>query len=279
MPRITFRIVNVFAETPFSGNQLAVVTDARGLSDLDMQRIARQLNLSECTFVLPSQNAAAYIRIFTPHGEMPFAGHPTLGSAHVVSEMLGTGDRFALEMPAGIIPVHLENGRWTLAANAPTVRPLLASHAELAAMLSLPVGAIGPSPMWVNCGIEHAMVELSSAAFVDACRPNAPRMHDLCMNATGQIKTYVFARTADGFVARFFSMSDQSNIIEDPGTGSACANLGGWWMTTEGAAVLDARVCQGTCVGRENVVWLSVRDGQISVGGRVVQIGSGELIW
>lgn len=105
MPTVAYRLVNVFAETAFGGNPLAVIEDAGSLTDPDMQHIARQFNLSETSFILPSDKAAARIRIFTPSYEMPFAGHPTLGSAHVVSNLLGAGDEFSLEMAAGVIPV------------------------------------------------------------------------------------------------------------------------------------------------------------------------------
>src|SRR5471030_2636835 len=146
MPEIKYRLVNVFAETPFGGNPLAVIEDGSLLSDVEMQLIARQFNLSETTFLLPSSHSAARIRIFTPTYEMAFAGHPTLGSAHVVSQLLGAGDSFELEMQAGIIPVHARDGRWTLSANAPTYRPIEASRVELAAMLNLPEEAIsGPA--------------------------------------------------------------------------------------------------------------------------------------
>src|SRR6185436_3304699 len=101
-----FRIVNVFAESALAGNPLAVVEDAAGLDEATMQALALQFNLSETTFVLPSSAATARVRIFTPTFEMPFAGHPTLGTAHVVRELLGAGDRITLEMKAGIIPVE-----------------------------------------------------------------------------------------------------------------------------------------------------------------------------
>src|SRR5882672_845175 len=113
-----FRIVNVFAETPLGGNPLAVFENARGLDDATMQALARQFNLSETTFVLPSTSATARVRIFTPTFEMPFAGHPTLGTAHVVRSLTGTGNAVTLEMKAGIIPVDAQEDIWTLRANA-----------------------------------------------------------------------------------------------------------------------------------------------------------------
>src|SRR6185436_471592 len=129
-----FRIVNVFAESTLAGNPLAVLDDARGLDDATMQALALQFNLSETTFVLPSTRATARVRIFTPAFEMPFAGHPTLGTAHVVREVLQSGDNVTLEMRAGVIPVRANGDRWTLTANVPRHRPPAASREELARM-------------------------------------------------------------------------------------------------------------------------------------------------
>ena len=112
-----FRLLNVFAETTLGGNPLCVFEDGNGLSDADMQALALQFNLSETTFILPSATATARVRIFTPSFEMPFAGHPTLGTAHVVRELSMAGDAITLEMRAGIIPVKATGDRWQLAAN------------------------------------------------------------------------------------------------------------------------------------------------------------------
>jgi PhzF family phenazine biosynthesis protein len=136
MTAYAFRIVNVFAEERLGGNPLAVFEDGRGLDDATMQALALQFNLSETTFILPSTAATARVRIFTPSFEMPFAGHPTLGTAHVVRSIKG-GDQVTLEMRAGVIPVSAEADRWTLQANAPKTRAVAASRDEIAAMLGL----------------------------------------------------------------------------------------------------------------------------------------------
>jgi trans-2,3-dihydro-3-hydroxyanthranilate isomerase len=279
MPTIRYRLLNVFAETTFGGNPLAVIEDGSGLSDADMQLIARQFNLSETTFLLPSKTAVARVRIFTPTFEMPFAGHPTLGSAQVVSQLPGVGDRFELEMQAGLIPVWKEGGRWILSANKPTYRPMQATPAELAAMLSLPEAAIGGPAMWVNCGTEQPMIPLTGVEYVRACRPDPALMARFSVSIAGQAKTYVFARTPQGFESRYFWMTNQTSVSEDPGTGSACANLGGWWLATEGVKPLDAEISQGRAMDRPNLLILKVKDGHIHVGGRVVELGAGELHW
>ncbi len=114
MGQYDFRIVNVFAESPLGGNPLCVFEDARDLDDATMQALALQFNLSETTFVLPAANATARVRIFTPTFEMPFAGHPTLGTAHVVRDLMSAGDTLTLEMKAGVIPVTARGDVWTL---------------------------------------------------------------------------------------------------------------------------------------------------------------------
>ncbi|HEY4122521.1 MAG TPA: PhzF family phenazine biosynthesis isomerase, partial [Byssovorax sp.] len=129
-----FRILNVFtrAGDRLSGNPLAVFEDARAMSEADMRAVARQMNLSETTFVLPAEapGATARLRIFTPTIEMPFAGHPTLGTAHVIA---GARAEVTLELAAGLVPVTRTGDAWTLrAAKPPTSRVAEASPAELA---------------------------------------------------------------------------------------------------------------------------------------------------
>ena len=277
MPDLKFRLLNVFAETTFGGNPLAVIEDASALDDQQMQLIARQFNLSETVFILPSQQAAARTRIFTPTYEMPFAGHPTIGSSHVVSTLRDAGDDFVLEMAAGLIPVRRRDGRWTLSANVPRTRPMAASKEELAAMLGLPVEAIGGPALWVDCGTEQPMIPLTAVDYVHACRPNPELMARHSVNSSGHAKTYIFARTEDGFEVRYFWMTGPASFAEDPGTGSACANLGGWWLTTQGDKPLSALVRQATAINRPNLLTLNVDQGQIRVGGRVIEIGSGVL--
>src|SRR5512136_274955 len=112
MTDYAYRLVNVFAEAPLAGNPLCVFEDARGLDAATMQALALQFNLSETTFVLPSSRATARVRIFTPTFEMPFAGHPTLGTAHVVRALGLGGDALTLEMNVGIVPVTADGDRW-----------------------------------------------------------------------------------------------------------------------------------------------------------------------
>ena len=180
MPRHAFRIVNVFAESPLAGNPLAVVEDGRGLDDATMQAIALQFNLSETTFVLPSSSATRRVRIWTPTFEMPFAGHPTLGTAHVVRELAGAGDSLTLEMKAGVIPVAARGDVWTFDAPAPKHREPRATREELAAMLGLDARDLGVRPLWVDTGSEQLIVPLASS---DAVRRAAPTAEALARHA------------------------------------------------------------------------------------------------
>src|SRR6186713_32550 len=124
MRELAFRIVNVFTQnrSPLTGNPLCVFESGTSLDTATMQALARQLNLSETTFVLPSSRATAQVRIFTPSYEMPFAGHPTLGTAHVCRALGLGGDQLGLEMRAGIIPVTSNGDHWTLRAAPSTSR-------------------------------------------------------------------------------------------------------------------------------------------------------------
>src|SRR5204862_33390 len=164
MSAYAYRIVNVFTQgrAPLSGNPLCVFERAQTLDAARMQALARQFNLSETTFILPSEKATARVRIFTPSYEMPFAGHPTLGTAHVVRDLQRCGDELKLEMKAGVIPVSAKADRWTLEANTPRGRAVAHSRAELAEMLGLSEDDMGEWPLWINAGKEQLMIPLKS---------------------------------------------------------------------------------------------------------------------
>lgn len=284
MPTLRYRLVNVFAEPdtagyPFCGNPLAVIEDGAGLLDADMQRIAQQFNLSETTFLFPSEVATAKVRIFTPGYELPFAGHPTLGSAFVVNALRKTERHFSLEFKAGMVPVSCDGERWTLTVSNPTLTPAEATRAQLAHMLGLPEEAVTGDAVWGSFAEKQLLVPLASPAHVAAAAPDLALMRRYAANDRRSVNAYVFARTETGFVSRFFWVQN-GGVCEDPGTGSACANLGGWWLANQGGQPLQAQVAQGDAMGRPNRLLLDVNaQGEIRVGGRVVEIGRGELAW
>jgi PhzF family phenazine biosynthesis protein len=288
MTDYAFRLVNVFAESTLAGNPLCVFEDARGLDDATMQALALQFNLSETTFVLPSSVASARVRIFTPAFEMPFAGHPTLGTAHVVRALRGSGDAVTLEMHAGIIPVRAQGDAWTLSANAPRHRPVAASRMELAAMLGLAEADVAPDParppLWVDTGSEQLIIPLATVDAVRRASPLPALMHAHASNDR-RAMAYVFADDdaapagpgARAVVARFF-FPKLGAVLEDPGTGSACANLGGWLLATGAPLPQRVEVSQGDAVGRPCRLSLRVTTGgAIEVSGRVVELGRGSV--
>jgi PhzF family phenazine biosynthesis protein len=279
MPTYAFRIVNVFTRGgSLTGNPLCVFEDGRGLDDAALQALARQFNLSETTFILPSERATARVRIFTPSYEMPFAGHPTLGTAHVVRSLRGAGDALTLEMKAGVIPVAAVGERWTLSANPPLWREVGETRAELAAILGLEERDIAERPLWVNAGKEQLLVPVASTEAVRRSRPRADAFSRL-KSEDGQSMAYVFHDEGDAraaVVSRFFFPSGPA-VLEDPATGSACANLGGWFAALRPGEDLARTVSQGDEVGRPSTLFLSVRSGAVSVGGDVVELARGTL--
>ena len=275
----SYRILNVFARSGrLTGNPLCVFEDGEGLDDTTLQALARQFNLSETTFILPSAKATARVRIFTPSYEMPFAGHPTLGTAHVVRALKGGGDTVALEMKAGIIPVNAKGDRWTLQAVTPRARAFEMHRRELEEILGLDAGDVAEYPLWVNAGKEQLVVPLASREAVRRARPKADAFARL-KSADGQSMAYVFhdAGDAAGTVESRFFFPDGAAILEDPATGSACANLGGWFTVIRPRTDIARVVSQGEAVKRPSTLYLDVTHGAIHVGGEVIELGRGAV--
>jgi trans-2,3-dihydro-3-hydroxyanthranilate isomerase len=275
-----YRIVNVFAESPLAGNPLCVFEDGRGLDGATMQALALQFNLSETTYILPPEdaNAVRRVRIFTPSFEMPFAGHPTLGSAHIVRELAGCGDRLQLQMQAGLIPVQASGDVWTLKANAPKWRDPGLSRAQCAQMLGITEEDVADGALWVDTGSEQLIVPLASAAAVERCRPNVELLTRYSVGTRRRGLAYVWARIDDAQIRVRFFFEKLGGLVEDPGTGSACANLGGWFIARGAPLPVQAAVLQGDQVGRPCRLGLHVDAMQrIFVSGRVIEIGRGEI--
>jgi len=217
------------------------------------------------------------VRIFTPAYEMPFAGHPTLGTAHVVRSLLDTGDKVTLEMKAGVIPVEAVGDRWTLSAKPAQVRVPQGSPGEIAAALSLGEEDLASGPLWVSTGTEQLMVPVRSSAAVDRARPDSSKF--LGLGSAEPVKAYVFHDEGDAaqrVKARFF-FPTATGVSEDPATGSACANLGGWFIATRPGVDVEREISQGEAVERPSTLRLTVRGGSIFVGGSVIELGRGSL--
>jgi trans-2,3-dihydro-3-hydroxyanthranilate isomerase len=273
-----YRIVNVFTQgrAVLSGNPLCVFEKASALDVTRMQALALQFNLSETAFILPSDKASARVRIFTPAYEMPFAGHPTLGTAHVCRALGLGGDRLMLEMVAGVIPVRASGDRWSLEAKPPAWRELEEPRLTVAAMLGLEEHDIGERPLWVNTGTEQLIVPLTSEAAVRRVRVR-PELLAQFRSAGGHSMAYVFAAVGAALLARFF-FPKGSAVLEDPATGSATANLGGWYLAMEHALPCEFEISQGEYVGRPSSLRLRVdAERRIFVSGDVIELGRGTI--
>jgi len=286
MASYAFRLLNVFASSTFSGNQLCVFEDARGMDDATMLNLAAQFNLSETTFILPSDKAAARVRIYTPGFEMKFAGHPTIGTSQVVRDLQKTGDELTLEFAAGVVPVTAHGDAWTFTAPCPggvqTAPPAL-DRAEIASLLGLDAADLLGDPIWVDTGADQLLIPVASVQAVRRIAPDASRLDRWQANSLGRKVMYAFAfdegRQQDGrqvVVARYFYAKAGGGVNEDAGTGSACANLGGWLQHRNHALPARILVEQGDQIGRPCRLLLDVQaDRRIQVGGRALEIGRG----
>ncbi|OQS39668.1 PhzF family phenazine biosynthesis protein [Chromobacterium haemolyticum] len=276
MSGYSFELVNVFAEERFGGNPLAVFSDASGLDEREMQLLARQMNLSETVFLFPDEEAAARLRIFTPSQELPFAGHPTLGAAAVLHWRGELDSRFQLRTNAGLIPILHSDGVYTLRANPPSARAAGLSRAQAAAMLGLDEEDVALEPVWVDTGSEQLLIRAASAGAVLRARPvHALLLRDATLRP-GRSVAYLWHEDGGVATVRLF-FEQQGAVLEDPGTGSACANLGGW-CALNGLGPLQWRVEQGAALARPNVLHLQVgAEGEVLVGGRVQRVGRGEI--
>ncbi len=293
MPRYRYRLVNVFADTTFGGNPLCVFEDARGLSDEQMHAITRQFNLSETSFILPSEQASAAVRVFAPGHEMRFAGHPALGTAHVLRALRqrrgdsAQADALTLRFQVGVVPLQAAGDVWRFAAQggAPMSEPRAVDlpASVLAAGFGLAADDLAAAPMWLDTGSEQMLVPLRTTAALQRAVPQSAWLADWPANAQGRRGAYLFAFDGErGGVAqvnaRYFFVTPNGSADEDPGTGSACANLGGWCLSQGHGLPLRCAVEQGATMGRPCHLQLEVEvERRIWVGGRVIELGQGYL--
>ena len=279
MRRFRYVLADVFTDTPLQGNQLAVFTDARDLDTLTMQALAKEMNFSETVFVLPPQSADAdvRIRIFTPRKELPFAGHPVLGTAFVLG---GPLQKLVLriELAAGIVPVELEREGARIVFGwmdqpLPQWRPVDRAG-ELFAALGVPGSGLPVEEY--DLGPSHLYVELGSAAEVAAVSPD--------FAALGRVTTAganTFARDGGGWTTRAFFTD--IGVAEDAATGSAAGPLAVHLARHGRIAFGDTIVIsQGAGLGRPSTLYAEVRGSpgrieRVRVGGSAVVVARGEF--
>lgn len=280
-----YHLVNVFVESDaatFGGNPLCVFENALGMTDAEMLALTSQFNLSETSFVLPRAGQTPQVRIFAPGYELPFAGHPTIGTAYVVNalKLAGCdGDSLTLSMIAGEIPVARQaDGAWTLTAGAHTSRAFGLSRSDCAAMLGITEGDLGAAARFIDNGNEWPVIPVASASVLAQVTPNVEQVKRLTKNRLDRYAVYVVARVApDRFQVRFFYPKG-GELAEDPGTGSACACLGGYLLDAGESTPSQFTVTQGEFINRLNVLRLSLTsDQRVRVGGQVVALGEGVI--
>jgi len=277
----TFRYVvaDVFTDTPLEGNALAVFTDGRGLDDEEMQRLARELNLSETVFVLPPEiGGHARIRIFTPSVELPFAGHPTLGSAFVLGGPLQVLE-IRLETVRGIVPVALERDQGRIVFGRmvqplPTWKPYGDAEALLAA-IGLERSEL-PVEHYDN-GAQFVYVGLGSVEELAALRPDVGALLDL----SGLLGVYCFAGEGTQWRSRMFAPG--GGVAEDPATGSAAGPLA-VHLARHGRIGFgqEIEITQGVEIGRPSTLFARAYGTaeqleRVEVGGSAVLVARGEF--
>ncbi len=281
--RVPFRLVDVFAEAPFGGNQLCVVPETpAGLDDETMQALALEIGFSETTFVTAVRPGGYDVRIFTPEEELPFAGHPTLGTAFVLAREGAIGEEAIQRCGAGDVPVRIDlaAGRATMRQLPPDAGTKVDDRRAVAEAAGLEEGdLVGDLPIVpVSTGIPHTMVAVRDDDALRRAVRDDRRCAEICARADAE-SLYLFAiRGPKDVRARMFDKG--STIGEDPATGSAAGPLGAYLarhqlLETPGSIV----IAQGEQVGRPSFLHVDVdRDGdtwQVDVGGGVRPMGEG----
>jgi trans-2,3-dihydro-3-hydroxyanthranilate isomerase len=288
---LAYEIVDVFAEQRFAGNPLAVIRGAARLETATMQAIARELNLSETTFVLgdAARDGAFDVRIFTPGKELPYAGHPTLGTAWVIRQTLLEGRADELVLRLGVGPVRVRfapDGLVWLTTPRATFGPAPARE-TVAAALGLPLEALHSTlPLEVaTTGHQQLLVPLRDLEALRACRIDSGAYGRLYA-ASALDSLYPFALGArdprNQLSVRLFAPG--AGVPEDPATGSAAGWLGAYLARHRvlGAGDFDVRIEQGHEISRPSLLHVRARFAgdalEISVGGRVIPAARGELL-
>lgn len=281
-----YLVYDVFAEEAFGGNPLAVITDATDLPERLLQKIAREFNFSETVFVTPPDDRAhtARVRIFTPTMEVPFAGHPTIGTAVALAD-LGRGTDLVLELGIGPIPCTVEGTAARFVIRRALERRAEPDPALVAACLGLREDAVRTDrqpPVQASLGLEFVLVELADAGALSTARPVVDAVREGAARHPGQTDFAIYCYIRDGgrIDARMFAPLD--DIPEDPATGSAAAALAACLGELEGASQnFDIR--QGADMGRPSRIEASVtvaegKAVEVAIGGNAVRTMEGRLV-
>ena len=285
-----YRVVDVFTTQPLEGNPLAVFPEASGLDDVTMQKIAREMNLSETVFVVPATRASfsAGVRIFTPTRELPFAGHPTVGTSFVLLDEgtvpAGT-KQFVLEEKVGPVPVRVETGERPLIWLTTPPISYGRTYDRLRCAQALGVAAhdlLDITPQWLSAGNPTVFIALRDRRAVDDAWLDSHGVSIIKGADAAPICVFVFTPAPEGAYARMFA--PEYGVPEDPATGSSTGPLAAFMIRhrlVSGAAGTRFVSEQGTKMGRRSILYVELHgaggaDG-IDVGGYVTPIAEGTL--
>ena len=277
-------VYDVFTDTPFGGNQLAVFPDATTLPQDKLQSIASEFNFSEVTFVYPADDPAhtAKVRIFTPTMEIPFAGHPTIGTAIALHDE-GQRGEMVLELGVGPISCRITGDTAAFTIAAPLKRLAEPDPALVADALGLTLNAVKldtHSPVQASVGLPFVLVELQDKAQLNACSPSIEHIRKGAATHPAGLDFSIFAYARDGMQidARMFAPLD--NIPEDPATGSASAALAAL-LTEELAQDLSLNILQGEAMGRPSHIRAKTEYTNpvpVTISGQAVRVMQGTLL-
>jgi len=292
MGKLNFYIVDVFAEEKFAGNQLAVVKDAGELSEIRMQQIAREINFSESTFILSNEkrNGGYDVRIFTPKEEVPFAGHPTLGTAFVIQHEIikKPVETINLNLKFGQIPVNLNDARGILwMKQKPPTFGVVFKADEISKVLNIDVSDIDDMyPVQeVSTGLPFIIVPLKNLKALKNSRIDREKYFELIRDSNAKTLLVFCPETINvknDLNARVFA--EYYGITEDPATGSANGCLAGYLIEYNyfKNKKIDIRVEQGYEIGRPSLLYLRGEEKhdkiEVFVGGKVQMVALGEFI-
>ncbi len=279
-----FYIVDCFAESKYQGNQLAVLIPDRKITDAEMQQIAKEIGFSETAFILSDKqpNGGYDVRIFTPAIEVPFAGHPTLGTAYIIHHILeqDAGESVILNLQAGQIPVRLLGDELVMSQNQPQFGEILENRTVAGALSLCSEDIREDYPVqWVSTGLEAVIVPLKTIAAVEKCHVDYEERQRF-IDEHYACNILVFAEAEDGLRVRVFM--EDPGFLEDPATGSANGDLAAYLLKHDffGSRSLQYAVSQGSEMGRPSRLFVQAAfDGenyQIEVGGHAYLVAEGD---
>ncbi|EAQ13669.1 trans-2,3-dihydro-3-hydroxyanthranilate isomerase [Maritimibacter alkaliphilus HTCC2654] len=272
-----YLVYDVFTDRPFGGNPLAIIPNAAELPEERLQRIAREFNFSETVFLYPPEGeGVAKVRIFTPMSEVPFAGHPVIGTVVMLGEA-GLGPDFVLELGVGPMAVHVEDGHASFQNRVPLEHVATPDKALVARALGTPEATILGEPVMAGVGLPFTFTELVDRAALSDLVPDTSAFRE---GATRYPSGLDFAQCAytrvDGRVhMRMFAPLD--NVPEDPATGSAAAALGAL-LCREAGGPVSLTIHQGEDMGRPSVIGVEAEPGRVTVSGRAIRVMEGKLV-